>query len=79
VRVRWDPHPAFIGLPVWPAGASQAEIDAYNRRIRDLYASYADSLDEEYPLWHFEILTVRQPAYELAELAQQRRDGEGKS
>lgn len=77
MRVAWDPHPTFIRLPVYRPDASPEQRAADEQRMRDLYASYADSLDEEYPLWHFEILAVRNPARELVELAQERRDREG--
>lgn len=77
MRVRWDPNPTFIGMLVWKPNATQEYIDACNQRMRDLYASYAGSLDEEYPMWHFEILTVANPPHELVVLAQARRDREG--
>jgi hypothetical protein len=64
---------------VWKPDASPEYIEACKQRMRDLYASYADSLDEEYPMWHYEILTVSHPPHELADLAQSRRDQEGQA
>ena len=79
MRLHWDPHPTFTGLPAYKANASQADIDAANARMRKLYERYATSLDTHHPLWHFEILTIANPPRELADLAQERRDREGKS
>lgn len=77
MRVAWDPNPTFIRLPVYNPDASPEQRDAANQQMRDLYAGYAASLDSDYPLWYFEILAVRNPASELVDLAQERRDREG--
>lgn len=76
MRLLWDPNPTFTNLPAFQLNPSQAEVDAFIARMRQLYGRYAASLDQTYPLWHFEILTVRNPPAELAEMAQQRRDRE---
>jgi hypothetical protein len=73
---QWDPHPAFTNMFAYRPNADQAYIDAANQRMRDLYEQYARRLDVDYPMWHYEILTVNQPPHELVELAQERRDRE---
>lgn len=76
MNVDWDPNPTFLNIPAVRPGQTAAEHEAARARLASLYASYADSLDEEYPMWHYEILAVHHPDPELAELAQQRRDRE---
>jgi N-formylglutamate amidohydrolase len=78
VTFDWDPNPTFLNIPAVRPNADAADIAKAQARLDSLYASYADSLDEEYPMWHFEILTDCHPDPELAELAQQRRHKEGK-
>lgn len=76
MRLAWDPNPTFLNIPAVGPDADPADIAAVQARLDDLYRSYADSLDDDYPMWHFEILTDRHPDPELAELAWQRRDKE---
>jgi len=74
VRVRWDPHPTLIGLPVWKPNLTAVEEAAYDARMWELYAAYAGDLDQEYPMWPYEILTIDHPPHQLVEMAQHRRD-----
>jgi hypothetical protein len=76
VTFDWDPNPTFLNIPAARPDATAADIAKVQARLDSLYASYADSLDEECPYWQYEILTDCAPDAELAELARQRRDKE---
>ncbi len=71
-RLGWDPNPTMTSIPTW----RQNRIASFNQVMAAKYERYADSLDRSHPTWHFDILTVDNPATQLAELAQLRRDKE---